>query len=409
MMDLFLPLEEVNLDWEDFLAGAEECGAYLNIPFCPTICDFCGFFKLPFSTALIKRYLLALVTDVRARGALLKKLGLRLKALYIGGGTPTILSEEELSLLLAVIDESLPMIEESEFTFEASLSTLTPRKIDILARGGVNRLSIGVQSFNPEVRGAVGRRSIEPFKEVKEAVLNFKGLTVIDLIHNLPGQSLEIFESDLKAATETGAKGLAVYLLKIPPQSNLAKKMGPQGSLKPLTLAQAAPYRRLANQILPALGWSRISAAHFAPPLGDRNVYNHLSASRRSIIPMGIGAGGYHRGRSWVITRDLDHYETSAKNDAPLTLFSPKATYFEFLDRISLDLSQGLLQTKDELETSSALFKILEPTIEPLVKAGLFNVEPNGYSLTEAGWFWSPNIEFLLRNAAAEGLQKTKN
>ena len=141
--------------------GSDGCSVYISIPFCPTRCAYCSFvsYSTPRLLSLIPDYLERLCSDIRALGRLLPRIDRRVDTVYIGGGTPTTLSAEQLDRLLGCLGECIDLSALREFTLEAGRpDTITADKLRAAKRGGVTRISINPQTTNDEVLRSIGRR-----------------------------------------------------------------------------------------------------------------------------------------------------------------------------------------------------------------------------------------------------------
>ena len=146
---------------EERSLGPRDIDLYLGIPFCPTRCAYCSFVSASVekSFALIEPYLAALTEEIRAGGKLLRDLGLNVHAFYMGGGTPTTLSAEQMDRLLGELQDAFDLSHCREITVEAGRpDTVTPEKLRVLRRRGVDRVSVNPQSMDDRVLQAIGRR-----------------------------------------------------------------------------------------------------------------------------------------------------------------------------------------------------------------------------------------------------------
>ena len=166
---------------------------YVHIPFCNSICYYCDFTKVIYKKEWVSEYLEALKED-------LKRFSItNLKTIYVGGGTPTSLSLDELEILLKTLEPYSKDVK--EYTFEANVESLTKEKLLLLRKYNVNRLSIGVQTFNDKLLKFIGRKhtSEDVIKTINLAKnLSFNNIS-IDLIYGLPFQTLEDVKAMLHA------------------------------------------------------------------------------------------------------------------------------------------------------------------------------------------------------------------
>ncbi len=203
-----------------------DCGLYVSIPFCPTRCDYCSFVSYSNAKlfALIPEYLEKLMTDIRNTGVMIKELGMNLRAIYIGGGTPSILEPNQIQRLLGCINESVSINENTEYTFEAGRpDTITTEKLKAVRENGVKRISINPQSTSDLVLEQIGRKhSADQFFKAAEAAFNVGFDTInADLIAGLPGDTKESFEKSLEDVIGLGFENITVHTLSIKNAANI--------------------------------------------------------------------------------------------------------------------------------------------------------------------------------------------
>ena len=200
-----------------------ESHIYVHVPFCVKKCSYCSFYSVPYSEPVAARYLEALSAETGGR----LPRGARPRTIHVGGGTPTALSASMLSDLLEIITSRIDTSELEEFAVEANPGTLTGGKIAVLKRCGVNRISLGVQSFDEgklRLLGRVhgGREAREAFHSLREA--GFENLGV-DLIYGVPGDTESAWLSDLEHAAALEPDHISTYCLSFEPGTALAERM----------------------------------------------------------------------------------------------------------------------------------------------------------------------------------------
>ena len=191
---------------------------YVGIPFCPTRCAYCSFVSQAISRAgrLLPPYLDALLAEIRFCGDALRKSGWRARTLYIGGGTPTILSAEQLELLMNTLSDSFDLSDLTEYTIEGGRpDTLTPEKFRLMRQLGCDRISINPQTMSDAVLRAVGRSHtaediIRSFGQARDA--GFECINM-DLIAGLPGDSPEGFRDSLERVLALDPENITVHTL----------------------------------------------------------------------------------------------------------------------------------------------------------------------------------------------------
>ena len=197
-----------------------DCGLYVSIPFCPTRCDYCSFVSYSNQRlfSLIPEYLEKLMHDIRETGDMIKRLGMRVRSIYIGGGTPSILDEGQINRLLSCINSSVDINDKLEYTFEAGRpDTVTREKLLAVKANGVKRISINPQTTSDFVLEQIGRKhTAKQFFEAAE-IANGIGFDCInaDLIAGLPGDTEVSFKKSLEDVIGLGFSNITVHTLSI--------------------------------------------------------------------------------------------------------------------------------------------------------------------------------------------------
>ena len=184
---------------------------YIHIPFCKSICSYCDFCKVLHNNEWINSYLECLDKEIQNY-----YMGEDIKTLYIGGGTPSSLNTEQLNKLFSIINQ-FNVSDNIEFTFECNLNDITEELIDILISNGVNRLSIGIESFNSLKQEFMNRKHNFIDAKNKIELCKVKGISNInlDLIYGLPNETLNILKQDLKLLLKLKPTHISTYSLII--------------------------------------------------------------------------------------------------------------------------------------------------------------------------------------------------
>ena len=201
---------------------------YISVPFCPSRCSYCSFVSASVEKTghLIEPYVDLLCREIEETASYVKRIGLRLESVYMGGGTPTTLSAWQMKKVLETIKANFDFSSCREFTVEAGRpDTITSEKLEAIASCGVDRISINPQTLNDDVLKNIGRRhtaeqAIETFKMAR--VYGFDHINT-DLIVGLPGDTLESFKSTLDKITELSPESITVHTLSMKRASTLTK------------------------------------------------------------------------------------------------------------------------------------------------------------------------------------------
>ncbi len=206
-------------------------GIYISVPFCRTKCSYCNFASDVFSRTVFGRYVDRVCDDIENSPRVALEMGGRLEravdSIYLGGGTPTVLEAAQLERMFAAVRSHFDVKPDAEVTVECAPGTLTPAMIDSLLRCGVNRVSLGVQSFVDQEAAAVGRLHDRATVLEDIARLRAAGITNIniDLIAGLPHQTAKSWEFSLAETIATGAPHVSVYMLEVDEDSRLGREL----------------------------------------------------------------------------------------------------------------------------------------------------------------------------------------
>ena len=207
---------------------------YLHIPFCVRKCRYCDFLSGPADEAARQRYAKALCAEIRAAGEFCREKE-TVTTVYLGGGTPSVLTPVQIGKILDTVRECFSLEENAEITMEINPGTVTEEDLRSLRAAGINRLSVGVQSFRDDELKLLGRiHTAEEAKDVMRAArrAGFSNLS-LDLISALPGQKLEDFIFNLEEAAALRPEHISVYSLILEEGTPLAR-MAQEGQLPPL-------------------------------------------------------------------------------------------------------------------------------------------------------------------------------
>ena len=239
------------------LGALKLLGLYLHIPFCTAICNYCNFNRGLFDAGLKERYVDALVKEVRGLTPADPAPCSKADTIYFGGGTPSLLDPDDVHRLIRACEETFDVTSAREVTLEANPESVTVPRLAAYRDAGVNRLSIGVQSFRDDelrrlsrLHGA--RRAAEAFAEARAA--GFDNVS-LDLMMWLPGQQVDAWLESVDRAIDLGPEHLSLYMLEVYPNAPLKDEMA-------RACSSQAPDEDAAAMYLTAL--DRLDAAGYA-------------------------------------------------------------------------------------------------------------------------------------------------
>ncbi|ABC80018.1 radical SAM family heme chaperone HemW [Anaeromyxobacter dehalogenans] len=279
---------------------ARPFGVYVHYPYCTHRCPYCDFAVTTERPPGAGRYARAVRAELGLRAAAFE--GLALRSVYLGGGTPSLWDAEEIRDVLDAIRGRFGLAAEAEVTLEVNPESSDPARLEAWRAAGVNRISVGVQSFDPGVLAKLGRRhgperAERAIREASAAIGNVS----VDLIYGARRSSVETARRDAERAVEAGAAHVSAYALTLEPDVMAEEvplaRMRREGRL-PLpsdedTLAQAAALRAALRR----LGLRRYEISNFARP-GRESVHNGLYWRHESYLGLGAGAYGCRRGEA---------------------------------------------------------------------------------------------------------------
>jgi oxygen-independent coproporphyrinogen-3 oxidase len=252
--------------WLAALPPGARLSLYVHIPFCDTLCWFCGCHtKITRKYEPVAAYIAALVAEAKAIAAALPA-GVEVDRIHWGGGSPTILRPDDITRLATELAAALPYAAAPEFAIEVDPRGLTPDQVNALASGGLTRVSIGVQDFDPQVQKAINR--IQSFDETKSVIDMFRAAGIasinIDAIYGLPGQQDAQLTHTLQRILELKPDRISLFGYAHVPWMKKHQSMIVEADL-PDSLARHA-HAELAAAMFEAGGYRRIGLDHFALP-----------------------------------------------------------------------------------------------------------------------------------------------
>ncbi|MDD4924338.1 MAG: radical SAM family heme chaperone HemW [Dehalococcoidales bacterium] len=276
---------------------------YIHVPFCRRKCKYCSFISFDSRTNDIPGYI-----DLLKKELELRSVDCNIDTVYFGGGTPSLLTAEQLNGILSVIGKKYRMADNAEITIEANPGTVDFKYLADIKTAGINRLSIGIQSFNDDELTMLGR--IHTRKEAVNAIEDAREAGVdnlnIDLIYGLPGQSIDDWKENLLTAIGFNPGHLSLYALTLEPEESLFKEIE-SGKLPDISAGTAASQYELAEELLQKHGYVHYEISNWAQP-GRECRHNLVYWQGSEYLGIGVAAHSYIGKRRSSNTEDLDKY-----------------------------------------------------------------------------------------------------
>ena len=324
-------------------------------------------------------------------------MGAPFQAVFFGGGTPTALSESDLVRLIRAVRERLPLTSDCEITLEGRIHDLSEGMVEAALHAGVNRFSLGVQSFDTRVRQSIGRiDDRETVIATLRRMVERQGAVVIaDLIYGLPYQSMEVWENDVRTQFEIGIAGGDLYQLNVFPASELARRIE-SGDLPilPTTEEQSEYFRRGVEIIAENPMARRIDITHWATDHRERSIYNTLAKRGNDVLAFGSGGGGFVGDVMWRNHGALAAYEKMVEEGAkPFQFMGEQADEHRMHSEIGDQIEHGYFYAPYfEKKYAVDLLSSLAPLLAAWEENGLVMRTATGFRSTLAGEFWHDNL-----------------
>ncbi|MFA6586364.1 MAG: radical SAM family heme chaperone HemW [Bacilli bacterium] len=309
--------------------GKKVTSLYLHIPFCDSLCPYCDFAKVYSGLFDHRLYLARMKEEIEDLSIPTDSLS----TIYIGGGTPSSLTKEELSLLLSYLHSRFPSVK--EFSMEANPESLSEEKIGVLSENGVNRISLGVQSVDPSTLQKLGRKHRKEDVEKVLSLLRKAGIENInlDFIYGFPFAGKDELAKDISFALESKVQHLSFYSLQIEPGTLFQ-------DLTPLSDEELRRQYDLVVSSLKKQGFLRYEVSNFSFH-GKRCLHNLNYWNEGYYYAAGISASGYLPEIRYTNTKSITSY-LKGENKRTLDPISEKTEEFEYL-MTNLRLVDGFL------------------------------------------------------------------
>ncbi len=353
---------------------------YMHVPFCEELCPYCSFNRVVFQEGLARAYFGALRKEI----ALYKDLGYTFSALYVGGGTPTVLMDE-LARTLELIRKNFTV---SEISVETNPNHLTEENLRILKDIGVNRLSVGVQSFDDGILKATERYHKYGSGETTAERLQYTqgrfDTLNVDMIFNFPAQTMAILEKDLATLAALGVDQVTYYPLMVSSstQNIMSKKLGVVDYER-----GGAYYRKIVEMLTPQFQATTAWCFSRNKAMIDEYVVNF-----EEYAGLGSGSIGYLDGRVYANTFDIGEYIKMLNDQGVLPVTAKRD--FSIKERFSYDFLMklfGLSLDLDKLQNKTGInpYRYLWPEITFFRLAGGLTKQGNLLALTPRGqYYW---------------------
>ncbi len=380
-----------------------DLGLYIHIPFCSSKCSYCHFASGVFPKSLMGPYLKALRKEMETLPALLRKLKPAAESvsdgfvdtIYMGGGTPSLVDEQEIGQLLEWIGNSFALASGLEVTLEVNPGTLTAERLDGYQAGGVNRISLGVQTFQDHLLKKVGRTHSVQDSMATIELCRRRGITnlSLDLIAGLPGQTEENWQQNLRQVVSISPEHLSLYLLEIHEDAHLGKPDGLVNVELPDEDLVAKWYQESVDCLENGC-WEQYEICNFCKP-GRQSRHNLKYWTDQPFIGFGCGSHSYWGKMRWGNERDPYRYVERLECQEHAMDFRSEITpaqHFEEVIFLGLRLNAGLSLSRCRRIFGFDLRECFREQLSHLTQVQLVEIEGDHLKLTRRGRLFSNEV-----------------
>jgi len=365
-------------------------GIYIHIPFCKQACHYCDFH---FSTSMKKKDEMVL--------ALAKEISIRknefsdevVETIYFGGGTPSVLSNDEINFLIAEVYKNYNVVENPEITLEANPDDLYSERILELSKSPINRLSIGIQSFYEDDLKMMNRahNSAEAINCLKEAIKYFDNIS-LDLIYGIPEMSDEMWKQNIETALSFGIPHISSYALTVEPKTAL-RKLIDTGKIAEPQDEVASNHFMILVETLQKNGFIHYELSNF----GKENYFSKNNSAYwlgKKYIGIGPSAHSYDgEKRGWNIANNSLYLKSIQENILPIEteILSKSDRYNEYI-MTGLRTIWGVSLHRIEQEFGLEYLNYLKKQVQKFLNDDLVFIESNILKPTAKGKFLTDGI-----------------
>ena len=357
---------------------------YVHIPFCAAKCNYCAFNSKISTAEERESYVDALITEIKSTACPLPPT----YSIYFGGGTPTILTLNQLKKIFAAIQTTFNVEKNSEITIEANPGTVDKNFLRGLREIGFNRLSLGVQSFNDELLKILGRiHNSTTALETVHTAKNFFDNISVDLMYGLPNQTLDDVKVDVETAAALDVQHISIYGLEVEPNTKFFQ-LNEVGRLNLPTENICADMYEFIIATLPKLGYNRYEVSNFAK-VGRESRHNSGYWTGAKYFGFGAGAHSYNgKIRTSNVANVADYVKNirAGRDVSQVEELVTKSAAMEEFCFLGLRMTAGIDAKIFHEKFGENIFDVYGKVIEKNFKLGLLQVDGDKIFLTPRGF-----------------------
>ncbi len=366
----------------------ESAGLYLHVPFCRKKCPYCGFYSTA-SSSLIPRWIEAL----KREAALYEGRFEPFDTLYVGGGTPTLLERKDLKEIVDCLRRGFPFSSDVEFTVEANPEDITPQKLECLVDLGVNRISLGVQSFSDDALLYLKRR--HSARQAEEAVRMIRtsgfGNVSIDLMYGFEAQGLAGWRDTLRRAVDLAPEHISCYQLTYEEETSFGKLLA-RGKMNPLSESRESSFFLGTTRFLQKHGYLQYEVSNFSRAAEYASRHNLKYWRRVPYLGLGPSAHSFDGYSRWWNIRSVELYcGMLSKEGAPVDGIETLNGEQEYLERLMLGL-----RTREGISAETIADRHnYDRVLRDLTKSGIIRVADGRILPTQKGLMVADSLPLM--------------
>lgn len=373
----------------------KEISLYIHIPFCKQRCFYCDFPTFAGKERFREEYIDALIKEIKEKCS-----DYLIKTIFIGGGTPSYLEENELEKLLMAVSK-LNLLDKLEYSMECNPGTVNENKLKIMKKYGINRISFGLQSCNDNLLKKIGR--IHTFKEFLENYnlarkVGFDNINV-DLMYGLPNLNIQDWKNTLESICELKPEHISAYSLIIE-EGTAFYKLYEKDKLELPSEDEERVMDKITKDILKANGYHQYEISNFALD-GNECEHNKVYWSLEEYIGVGSASSSYMDGYRFANTSNINDYIEKISNNVSVVIDKYENSIEDEMEEfvfMGLRMVSGIDLLKFEKKFGVDINSIYKEIIEKNIKDGLLVVQKNKMFLTAKGMELSNSVmsDFIL-------------
>jgi oxygen-independent coproporphyrinogen-3 oxidase len=366
-------------------------GIYIHIPFCRNKCDYCSFYSIPINNNndIVESYVEKLLKEIEHISGINGRV--EADTIYFGGGTPSILNPLQLDKIINKISQNFVLSSDPEITIEMNPDDLLREKLHGFTQAGVNRITLGVQSLNTEMRGNIGRRGRVLSESDFELFFSHGGYTrCLDIMAGLPGQSGVLLLDDLEKITAYKPEHISLYLLSVDEDTPLGRRFHPDEEFD----NNQADLWGEAMDFLSGRGYNHYEISNYALP-GYESRHNSKYWDFTPYFGFGSGAHSFAGGKRYSNRLQVHDYIKSVEFHYEFEALTPESIIVEFF-MTTLRRLKGFSNEEFIKVTGIPIPDSIIAKLNVLIIEEMIEITGGRYHLSRKGLFYTDSIIYRL-------------